>query len=277
VKKLLLDSANVDEIKEFIGSGAISGVTTNPSLYSKETKPLSVGLPNDGRDRYYKHLEKVIEAISMRGLPSFSEKRATGMKSFEPKHLSVEVTTLDLNEMYQEAIKLWDSLAASHLSVDVHVKIPVMVKTLPVITKLVEYGVKVNATACMTASQAYLAKQAGAQIVSFFFNRMIDCAESSVTNMRELFELSSGQLSDARTTALLQIRRFTRLLRPANGYCDSEVICGSIRRPADVFDCWENGAGMVTASAKVIRQIVEHPATVASIDGFQKDVDSWRS
>jgi transaldolase len=35
--EIYLDTANVDEIKEAVGWGVISGVTTNPTLIAKES------------------------------------------------------------------------------------------------------------------------------------------------------------------------------------------------------------------------------------------------
>jgi transaldolase len=135
------------------------------------------------------------------------------------------------------------------------IKVPVLPETLRVITRLHDMKIAVNATACFTALQAKIAEDAGADFVSFFFNRMID-AKSGQSNPREhaLAEISTYK------------HRFCR---------QAKVICGSIREPLDIQDCWANGADFVTASAKVIDRAVTHVKTTESVQQFQKDIEAW--
>src|SRR3990167_3915438 len=145
---LLLDTANIDAIKKFAETGIIAGVTTNPSLMAKESK-----------GDYVEKLKEIADALMLnRG----------GLS-----HLSVEVTTLDPKKMIEEASQLNEILRARG-KLDLHVKIPLMLETLEVIGWLHDMKIKVNATACMTALQAKLAQQAGADVVSFFYNRIKD-------------------------------------------------------------------------------------------------------
>jgi transaldolase len=53
------------------------------------------------------------------------------------------------------------------------------------------------------------------------------------------------------------------------------IICGSIRKPEDLQDCWLNGADIVTASLSIIKQVIAHPQTDKAVKQFQEDIDSW--
>lgn len=219
MKLLFLDSANLDEIRLMVKTEAIQGVTTNPSLMAKETK-----------GGYVQRLSEICEILDS------TDRRM---------HLSVEVITADPKEMYSQAMTLAEGLKGS--DIDLHVKIPVLFDTLPVITKLANSKVRVNATACMTALQAKLAEEAGAPIVSFFYNRMLDGALDADTEIQKYCEL----------------RR------------NSQIICGSIRKPDDVRRCWRAGAEYVTASVKVIKEMISHPKTDEAVTQFQRDIDTW--
>lgn len=226
--RLLLDSADISEVREFFPGITLAGVTTNPSLIAKQPQ------------RDYLQLLQEID----------NELETTGS---DPQHFSVEVTTLDPEGMVREAMDLMEGLGKN-----VHVKIPLMPETLRVIEKLSRSNVKVNATACMTAIQAKLASDAGADVVSFFYNRMLDGYHG---------------LDHAKTHALLPLEEIAL-------YCswgeNATVICGSIRHPRDIVDCWQAGAYLVTAPAKVIKEALRHPKTVEAIGQFQRDIESWR-
>lgn len=219
LRELFLDSANIDEIRMLVRTDAVQGVTTNPSLMAKEAK-----------GGYTQRLLEICELLD-----------STGRKM----HLSAEVITSDPSKMVEQALNLNESLKNDR--VDLHIKIPVMLETLPVITELAHKKIKVNATACMTALQAKLAEDAGAPIVSFFYNRIKDANEEP----------------DDVLAKYGRLRRSTR------------VICGSIRKPDDVYRSWLNGADIVTASLKVIKEMISHPQTDKAIAQFQKDIDTW--
>ena len=238
MKKLFLDSANLGEIVSVANTNAIAGVTTNPSLMAKEEKGNYV-------DKL-KHIALVMKAGKK--LPT------------DKKHLSVEVVTLNIDDMRTQAWDLYEEL--KDFGLDVHIKIPFMLDTLPLITRFAGTGVKVNATCCMTADQAKMARDAGAPVISFFYNRMKD----------------GGLYADA------EIERFRYdgndaydLLGPGGPArrLPSFVICGSIRKPEDILRCWESGADAVTAPMHVIKKFMSHPKTDEAIKSFQEDIDKW--
>lgn len=221
MKQLYLDSANLADVTLMCETDLIQGVTTNPSLMAKEEP-----------EHYAAKLKKIRNVLSQ-------QRRRM--------HLSVEVTTLDPQRMLTQAFNLKDDLEDEH--VDLFVKIPVMFDTLRIITHLAERGVKVNATACMTPLQAKMAEDAGAQIVSFFWNRIRDAQDHQ----------SPGDV----------VGIFSQLRR------NSKIICGSIRKPEDVVESWLSGADIVTASVKVLKESISHPKTTEAIEQFQKDIESW--
>ncbi|MHB8407887.1 MAG: transaldolase family protein [Acidiferrobacterales bacterium] len=235
---LFLDTANIDDIRFFSKSDAIAGVTTNPSLMAKEKK-----------GDYISKLQEIASILSL---------AKQGGKS---KHLSVEVTTLDPDGMVTQALNLQDKLVKS--GVDLHIKIPVLPQTLQVITLLSKKNIRVNATACMTALQGKLASDAGAPIVSFFFNRMIDGLQE---DQMRIFDNASP-----RSRALTELVKYKQLGGTAS------IICGSIRKPEDVFDCWNSGAQIVTAGPKIIREMLKHPQTDKAVQQFQEDIEKWLS
>lgn len=223
---MLLDSANIEEIEKAVRTSAISGVTTNPSLVAKEKKT-----------DYKGFIATVFNHV-------FAGERCD--------HFSFEVTTLDANEMYRQAVDTVEFLKKHYGSAArdiIYVKIPVALYTLPVITKLYDEDINVNATACMQPLQAKMASDAGAETVSFFFNRMKDGGEDDPGTIISDFRCIDNK--------------------------DTTVICGSIRQPRDVWDCWRAGADYVTAPMNVIAAMMEHHKTTEAINEFQEDIEAW--
>lgn len=246
--QLFLDTANISEIRQLCRTDAIAGVTTNPSLMSKE-RP----------GNYVDNLLEIADAFE------------------DLKHLSIEVLSSDLEKMGREAGDLFYKFRHR---MDVYIKIPVSLGTLPIISVLNKSGVLVNATACMTAVQAKLAADAGASFVSFFYNRMKDWNRTKykpkpwhnilIAGGARFNEDPYSAEAYATEASMSEIRIFKTL-------SDVPVICGSIRKPEDVLECWNAGADFVTASYKVIDQMMTHEKTTEAVAQFQKDIALWQS
>lgn len=237
MEHLLLDSGHLGEIEKMSNTTAISGVTTNPSLIAK-------GM-NDGASRgcganYYEYLRIIVEILG-RSTPA--------LEMVQRRHLSVEVLATSPYDIELEAIQLWAAVKTFPTErsecIVLHIKVPTTLDTLPVITRLVQRGIRVNATACATAAQAKMARDAGAAVVSFFYRRMKDAA--------------------GETEPGIEIAAFRKLRQSAG------IICGSIREPKDVFNCWRYGADYVTAPMKVIEAMMIHPVTDAALLQFAED------
>lgn len=151
-RELFIDTANIDEISESIDRGIINGVTTNPSLMSKEPKA-----------DYFGHMQKIADLLK-------DKKDIAGYEI----PFSVEVFAVEPKEIKQQAISLIKRINYNNLNI----KIPIGWNELPVINELADIGVKVNCTCCYTSSQLMLGAAAGARYVSLFYNRARDMKEN---------------------------------------------------------------------------------------------------
>ena len=158
--KFFIDTANLEHIEETLQKGFVSGVTTNPSLMSKEPK-----------SDFTKHISKIVEIC----------------KEYGEVPLSVEVFAEKPNAMYEQAIEIYESLDYDKLNI----KIPVGYKELEVVDKLSRDNIDVNVTCCFTEAQLELAALAGARYVSLFYNRLLDYGGDPLkvlTNVRNNFD-----------------------------------------------------------------------------------------
>lgn len=146
--KFFLDTANVDEIKRIDDLGLVDGVTTNPTLISRE-----------GRD-----FEEVIKDIC----------------SFVKGPVSAEVIGLTSEEMVKEAriISKWAD--------NIVVKIPMTEEGLKVIKILSQEGIKTNCTLIFSVAQGLLAMKAGATYISPFIGRIDDLGKSGIELVEDL-------------------------------------------------------------------------------------------
>lgn len=134
--KFFIDTANVGEIKEAVSLGLIDGVTTNPSLVSKE-------------NREFRELIKEICSIV-------------------DGPVNAEVISLEAEGMIKEARDL------SSIHKNIVVKIPMMPEGLKAVRRLSQDDIKTNVTLIFSPSQALLAAKAGATYVSPFVGRLDD-------------------------------------------------------------------------------------------------------
>jgi len=149
--KIFLDTANLDEIKKGVEFGIVDGVTTNPSLVSKEKREF---LP----------LVKEIAAIV-------------------PGPVSVEVTATDAGAMVEQA----ESYAK--LADNIVIKVPINMEGLKVIRRLHDLGIGTNVTLVFSASQALLAAKAGATYVSPFVGRIDDISGNGMALVEEILQI----------------------------------------------------------------------------------------
>lgn len=134
--KFFLDTANVDAIKEISSLGVVNGVTTNPTIISRE-----------GRD-----FETVIKEIC----------------TIVSGPVSAEVTASIATGMIEEARQI------SKWATNVVVKIPMTSEGLKAVSVLSEEGIKTNVTLVFTVSQGLMAMKAGATFISPFVGRLED-------------------------------------------------------------------------------------------------------
>ncbi|MEA3436492.1 MAG: fructose-6-phosphate aldolase [Thermodesulfobacteriota bacterium] len=152
--KFFIDTANIDEIKEASKMGMVDGVTTNPSLISKE-----------GRD-----FEEVIKEIC----------------EIVDGPISAEVISIDAEGMVKEA----RHLAGIHDNIVV--KIPMTVDGLKATRTLTGEGIKTNVTLVFSPLQALMAAKAGATYVSPFVGRLDDLSHEGLLLVEQIVEIYSN-------------------------------------------------------------------------------------
>jgi transaldolase len=139
--KFFIDTANLDEIKKGVEMGMVDGVTTNPSLIARESKPFE---------------EIVAEICKIVDGP-----------------VSAEVVSLEADGMLAEAKEL------AKIADNIVIKIPMIVEGLKAVKKLTAEGIKTNVTLVFSCAQALLAAKAGASFVSPFVGRLDDIGTPS--------------------------------------------------------------------------------------------------
>ena len=149
--KFFIDTANIDEIKEAAALGVLDGVTTNPSLVSKE-----------GKD-FRKLLDEILKIVD--------------------GPISAEVIATD----YQGILKEGRDLASIHKNIVV--KVPLIKEGLKAVKTLTDEGIKVNVTLCFSPTQAILAAKAGATYISPFVGRLDDISTSGMELISQIVQI----------------------------------------------------------------------------------------
>lgn len=149
--KFFIDTANVSEIRRAWDAGVIDGVTTNPSLISKENR------------EPFELLREICEIVN--------------------GPVSAEAVSLIAEEMIKEAETL------SRIHQNIVVKIPMTEEGLKAVKKLSAMGIRTNVTLVFSPSQALLAAKAGATYVSPFVGRMDDISHLGMNIVSEILEI----------------------------------------------------------------------------------------
>lgn len=241
--KIFIDTANLAEIEEALKRGFIQGITTNPSLLSKEPKGSFQG-----------HIEKIISLI---------KKYRQGI------HLSVEVFSTDPAEIVRQALEFQKLFQYKQLSV----KVQIGWNELETIRQLSSQGISVNCTACMTISQAMMAIEAGAAYVSLFWGRIRDGGvEESAAAARE--ELKKKNALDAKDFDPAFVTQSVRQIIDRED-SKTQIIIGSIRSIADIRDAALAGAHIATVPPKFFPDMVKHFKTDQVVQQFLTDFKGW--
>ncbi|MFD2368468.1 fructose-6-phosphate aldolase [Brevibacillus sp. GCM10020057] len=151
--RFLIDTANVDEIREIHEWGVLAGVTTNPSLVAKE-----------GRD-FIETLKEIIDIVD--------------------GPISAEVISTDAKGMIEEGEKL------ASLSKNIVVKIPMTAEGLKAAKYFAKRKIRTNVTLVFSANQALLAARAGASFVSPFLGRLDDIGQDGMNLIDDIAEIFS--------------------------------------------------------------------------------------
>jgi len=157
--RIFLDTANIDEIRDAHRMGVLAGVTTNPTLMSKEA-------PSTGSGQAVSYHDRVLEICELVQGP-----------------VSAECTSRDARDLVEEG----RMLASWHK--DVVVKIPIDGNGLEATSILCKEGIRINMTLIFSANQALLAAHAGATYVSPFVGRLDDAGQDGMEVVRQSVEI----------------------------------------------------------------------------------------
>ena len=149
--KFFIDTGNLDEIKKAKDLGILDGVTTNPSLVSKE-----------GRD-FKSLLRDICEVVD--------------------GPVNAEVVSKEMEGMIEEArdlVKVADNIV---------VKIPLIEEGLKAVKSLTQEGIKTNVTLCFSPLQALMAAKAGASYISPFVGRLDDIGHRGMDVVEQIVNI----------------------------------------------------------------------------------------
>lgn len=148
VMKFFIDTANLTEIRKAGELGVLDGVTTNPSLVSKE-----------GRD----FRELITEICRIVKGP-----------------VNAEAVSKDEAGIIKEARDL------AKIADNIVVKIPMIKEGLRAVKVLSAEGIKTNVTLCFSPIQALLAAKVGAAYVSPFIGRLDDISQRGMDLVEQI-------------------------------------------------------------------------------------------
>ena len=149
--KIFLDTANLKAINTYNDMGLVDGITTNPTLLSKEKQNPA---------ELMREIVKIVKGP-----------------------VSLEVIATETDQMLEEAHKL------KKFGQNVIVKIPMTSNGMKAVRKLKEDGIETNVTLIFSANQAILAAKAGASYVSPFIGRLDDIGNEGMILIKEITQI----------------------------------------------------------------------------------------
>jgi len=149
--KFFLDTASLNEIREAAATGILDGITTNPSLISKEGNAFE---------------DQLLKICALVNGP-----------------ISAETVSPDAGGMVEEGRHL------AKLHHNIVVKCPMTREGLKATKTLSTEGIRVNVTLVFSAPQAILAAKAGAYFVSPFVGRLDDIGQNGMDLIRDIVQI----------------------------------------------------------------------------------------
>jgi len=146
--KIFIDTANVEQIREAASMGILDGVTTNPTILSREK--------GDYRD--------ILKEIC----------------SIVKGSVSAEVVSNDPPGMLREAKGL------AKIAPNITIKVPITTEGLKAVKLIRAEGIMTNVTLVFSSLQALLAAKAGTNFVSPFIGRIDDTSYRGMDLVREI-------------------------------------------------------------------------------------------
>ena len=136
--EFIIDTVNLEEIKEAVEYLPIVGVTSNPSIVKKTN-------PQD----FFEHMKEIRKIIG------------------QERSLHIQVISKDCDTIIKEAHRI-----LKEIDDKVYIKVPVSYEGIKAIKLLKEEGINVTATAVYDLMQAYMALEAKADYIAPYVNRI---------------------------------------------------------------------------------------------------------
>ena len=165
--KFFIDTANLEMIQEAQDLGILDGVTTNPSLMTKE------GV--SGNENIINHYKKICDIVD--------------------GDVSAEVISTEFEGMIREG----EALAKLHSNIVV--KVPIIKDGIKAIKYFTDNGIKTNCTLIFSAGQALLAAKAGATYVSPFIGRLDDVSTDGMDLIAQIRDIYDNYMFDTEILA----------------------------------------------------------------------------
>ncbi len=162
----ILDTADIEAIKHCNEFYPLAGVTTNPSIISKE---------NTGFWKLVKEIRSIIG---------------------EEKMLHVQTVQTKADKIVEEA-----KLLKKELGGELFVKIPIGEEGLKATMELKKLGIGVTMTAIFTPAQALIAAKAGASFVAPYVNRLDNIIGDGTEVVAQIVELLENYDLDCKVLA----------------------------------------------------------------------------
>ena len=150
--EFIIDTVNLEDIKEMVEYMPIVGVTSNPSIV-KQTSPKD----------FFDHMRKVRKIIG------------------KERSLHVQVISKDCETIIEEAHRI-----LKEIDDQVYIKVPVSFEGVKAIKILKAEGINVTATAVYDLMQAYVALAAGADYIAPYVNRIGNLGSDPMELINEL-------------------------------------------------------------------------------------------
>ena len=194
--KIFLDTANVDEIKQALDFGVISGVTTNPSLMAKTSGAT---------------FKDIILSIA----------------KMVPGPVSAEVTAPDSKGMVEQALEIVDWSNDPDYRDRITIKVPMNAQGTKVINELSKRGIATNCTLIFSVNQALLACEAGATFISPFVGRLDDAGHEGIDSLSDIIDMVRMNNYNSQIIAA-SVRHPVHVMKAALAGCDIATIPFSV-------------------------------------------------
>ena len=150
----IIDSAHLEEIRKCVEFYPVDGVTTNPTIISREKSDF---IP------LVKEIRSIIGPDRM---------------------LHIQTTAATADSIVKEACALQELVGG-----DFYLKIPISPEGLKATRILSQMGIKVTETAIFTQQQALIAAKCGASYVAPYVNRLDNIVSDGVHGVQEIVEM----------------------------------------------------------------------------------------